>query len=272
MLVKWFCIYSIPKPSIYELLWLFEATKSQFEHLVINRIMKQALLLLLVPLLFISCEKEYDLSQRLTLETKVVNSENQALENISIEVYTGASDPEPYFLGESKFFFGSGRDYGDLITYNETNSSGDALMHFPVRQKSNDSTTVNFRVEFKDNEHYELNIIVEKDDFINNHLLLSPVKLFQDSNLVILDIEDQTTDFELVDYYIEGDVLYRVITSANFENPIKFRTPRSFRVKKDQTIFLNYTLTDPTTETEFNERIPINIENTDVDYAIQNPE
>ncbi|MBQ0739791.1 hypothetical protein J9332_36420, partial [Aquimarina celericrescens] len=114
-------------------------------------------------------------------------------------------------------------------------------------------------------------ILIEEDDFSNNYLQLQQIKLLNSSELVFLNIRDNIHGFELLEYFFEGEIAYRILTVDAFENPIRFKFPDSFRVKENHTLFINYKLKELSSDEIFEDRIAIDVGNENLEFIIQNP-
>ncbi|GAA0755920.1 hypothetical protein [Psychroflexus lacisalsi] len=196
------------------------------------------------------------------------------LESISAEAYSGGLElPSSYLEANKGLIFGSGNNRGDLISFGETDSQGRVVLNFPPSKRGRNSTGARFYLELSD-QHREKErsvILIEEDDFSNNYLQLQQIKLLNSSELVFLNIRDNIHGFELLEYFFEGEIAYRILTVDAFENPIRFKFSDSFRVKENQTLFINYKLKELSSDEIFEDRIAIDVGNENLEFIIQNP-
>ena len=238
--------------------------------------MKKILFLFVAIPLMQGCVKIYDLEERLTIDVSLVDENNQALSNANVDVYADNYNfiifPDGVQNRLAKF---QPPEYvDDLISFNETNIDGKARMHFPRDGGSSNNDDYQVVLSYEEEGIKPLSVYLTIEDFENFYYEIPAQKLYKQSNLVTLIInEDLDANFSLAEYEISGNIAYDFVTTQDFETSRKYNFPELFEVQKQQTILLNYTLVDFSSGTanEINNEVLIEIGDNSTEFIIQNP-
>ncbi len=219
------------------------------------------IILLVMLLIFSSCEIQYDGETKLVLKGKVLDENNVPFANKEIKLFVtrdGASIPFIfYILSETNFV-------GKAIT----DSNGKYTMVIP--QPKNFSQII-VEANSTNNDFNEKQFInIKQDDFINYELNLPTTMLYKKSDLTLLNIipNQLNTNNELLKLEYIGEIPFEIQTINNqytIYNPYQ----TSINVKKNQTVILSYTVKDYSTNITSTLQQNITIDNSSqIDYIL----
>lgn len=189
---------------------------------------------MIFPLL-IGCEIEYDGETKLVVKGKLLNENNEAINNQEINLFverSSSSIPFIFYLPSESNFIGK----------TKTNENGEYTMVIP-KPTSNYSEiilTIN-DLENQYNKKQYRNIKI--DNFINYEFNLGTTKLYQKTNLSYLNV----TLNQITPYY----QLQKIEYIGAFANEIEYVNPleenyiyfeTNVLVKKNQTVVIKYTV------------------------------
>lgn len=225
---------------------------------------------------FISCIKTYDLDQRYTISTQLLDTSNKPIPNVEVDVYFGSNFneiiPSPHYLSYHKFlFFG---DDSDLISTATSDENGIINLTFPAQSSS--FSNLSFVVADEDEFFLDLTIgDIGAEDFNANLLEIPALQLAKRNELVNLEIIDaiETPGYFLESYQLYASIIYAALPFENLTTPPNFNQPAIFSVLKNQQVNISVKILNT------NENPPISIEFTDefntgddlIQYAIQLP-
>lgn len=228
-----------------------------------------------VLVVFLSCDKVYNLEERYTVEAQVFDTDANPLPNINVEVYYG-NIPYSYnfmeFENLNKGNFFPIWDNTELISFDETNENGEVQLHFPA--PINGFTSLSMLYYDTDEAYKPFVIAANKSDFDNNHVFISGQQLYRYADLVRLNITtDLDESYQLLEYNLNGNIAYN---SSKFDQLTAVRTfqfTQNFDVQKNQILEINYTLRafNENETSTINEVAIIEIGEENIEYVIQNP-
>lgn len=189
--------------------------------------MKKALLLLLT-LLMISCTIPYDAETRLVIETKLVDSNENNLEGINVDIIVSNGSG-----------FGSS---SEVLSYGKTNINGELRLVFPSPEFER-GYDISINSPYNDNNNYvpfEINNISFEN--FNNYKLTIP-KIYRltydESTTVALDFIPTNNSKKITNVIIDG--IYSP-SHSSYNNEEETFYSYYFFAKKNQTIQLSYTV------------------------------
>lgn len=183
------------------------------------------ILLLVLPLLLLSCGVEYDAETRLVSETKIVDKLGNPIGGQPVEVWV------------------SDNGLSDMISNTVTNANGESLLIFPA---PNDLENGRIEIRFPQNNAFQEKRFMEikRDDFTDYKYTLNDVVLYPLEDLTYLFIELlSTSGGTLTALYLENN------SAADFvyiNQPEEQSEPQTyFQVLKNSTVDLVYTVRSP---------------------------
>ncbi len=198
-----------------------------------------------VLFLLISCDITYDGETRLVTKARFVDSNNNPIANMPVGIDVGTSS------------YGG----GDNVTDASTNANGEATM---VLLKPTNSTYISYIINNYSDTYHLNEILFTQNNFVNYVLNLNTIILYKHSELVDLETiftKTSTTHKELKNIKLEGSISYSVIDLVNGNNINDYYTPDKYKVLKNQTMVLKYTIIDysttPSTITNHTENVVI---------------
>lgn len=187
-------------------------------------------LVLLFPLFFVSCTIGYDGTERLLVQTKVIDSQGNPIPGVEAEVFSERYDEEREGYYDFPFLSDT-----DRISFTESDANGLVKMTFPKRFGYTSHT-----IRFDAPEGYldfSINGAIESD-FIAYKLNVDEVTLYREEETTGLEIElNQQSFAQLVSLYVRQ--------SAETLNMNRLYQTNQFyhdRVPKNSIITLVYTV------------------------------
>ena len=215
--------------------------------------MKKIVLITIISILLNSCSIPYDLETRYIIETKLVDSNGNAVSNEKIEVYVDANNN------------------GETISSSISDENGYIRMIFPKPDVENFTISVNNTTN-SINGFLNKNINnIKQDNFIDYKLVLDEIKLVKFDELVdlIIEINQTSQDKELRKIEVIGEIF----NQYEYLNPIQ--TPNNyyelqtyFNLLKNQSFTLRYYVYNYTTMLLEESNVNLNIAEQSLNYTL----
>lgn len=191
--------------------------------------------LLFLILLIAGCtDIHYDGATRLVLEGRIINEEGQPLANrfIDVAVYNGQNY----------------RSYAqDVISAGRTDGNGRFRLIIPAPQGVNNNMSIRINMNATDYQYKEF-ALIQRKDFRDYRYNINDVVLYRQdliSTLIVTTQQDNPMR-EITSVTIEGEQAEETVFVNSYEIDYIGYT-YSFKVVKNQTVVLHYSVTDYTT-------------------------
>ena len=193
------------------------------------------IIVLVVLLIFSSCDIQYDGETKLVVKGNVLDENNVPFSNKKIKLFVTNSDgnasfPFPFYVPSETNFIGKAT----------TDSNGNFTMVIP--QPKNFSQII-VETNSTNNELNEQQFInIKLDNFTNYELILPIVKLYNKSGLTLLTVFTNQTNpnNQLLDIDFIGEIPNEIVAITPLETNYPFQ--EHLKVRKNQTLVISYTV------------------------------
>ena len=195
--------------------------------------MKKLLILLL--LVFVACEIEYDGETKLIVKGVILDENNNPISNQNIKLFVSresASIPFVFYLPSENNFIGK----------TKTNLSGEFIMAIP--KPTNNYSEILLVINEDQNQYNRKQLRnIQIDDFENSELNIGIRKIYNTSNLVNLEVTINQTNFNKE--LIKIEYLGEIANEIEYLNPLEGSNlyyEKKKKVSKNQSLTIRYTL------------------------------
>jgi len=215
--------------------------------------MKKIVLIAIISILFYSCSIPYDLETRYIIETKLVDSDGNAVSNEKIEVYVDANNN------------------GETISSSISDENGFIRMIFPKPDLENFAFSVN-NTPNTFNGYLNKSIYnIKQDNFIDYKLVLNEIKLvkFDEVTELTIEINQTSQDKELRKIEVLGQVYnqYEYLNSIQTPNNY-YELQTYFNLLKNQSFTLKYYVYNYTTMLLEENNVNLSIAEQSLNYTL----
>lgn len=195
--------------------------------------MKKLLIILL--LVFVACEIEYDGETKLIVKGIILDENNNPISNQNIKLFVtreSSSIPFVFYLPSESNFIGRAK----------TNLLGEFIMAIP--KPTNNYSEILLLINDDANQYNKKQLRnIQIDDFENSELNILSRKIYNTSNLVHLEVTINQTDF--------SKELIKIEYIGNLANEVEYLNPLegsnlyyelNKKVSKNQSLVIRYTL------------------------------